>query len=129
MQQVLCIHSGNTNCVMFLLKKLSLSFLVVIQGLILIGFLLETRFGYVLTMGNNCFIILCPYVTEELWKRLPSSRVQTNKGALGALILTVPFPANVGLALHEFYIKNFPYRAPKTLHVHQYLEGVSGVAT
>ena len=79
--------------------------------------------------GQQLLHHFMPYVTEELWKRLPSSRVQTNKRALGALILTVPFPANVGLALHEFYIKNFPYRAPKTLHVHQYLEGVSGVAT
>ena len=65
-----------------------------------------------------------PYVTEELWQRLPSSRDRTNKRALGALILTVPFPTNLGLALHEFYIKNFPYRAPKTLHVHAYAKYV-----
>ena len=64
------------------------------------------------------------YVMEELWKHLPSSRDWRNKRALGALILTVPFPTDVGLALHKFYIKNFPYRAPKTLHVHAYLKYV-----
>ena len=45
MQQVLCIHGGNTNCVMFLLKQLSLS-------------LLKTHLGYVLTMCYDCFILL-----------------------------------------------------------------------
>ena len=59
MYQVPCIHGGNTNCVMFLLKQLSLSLLGVIQGLRLTGVLLETHFGYVLTMGYDCFILLC----------------------------------------------------------------------
>ena len=70
-----------------------------------------------------------PYVTKELWQHVPSSRDQTNKRALEALILIVPFLADVELALHEFYIKKFPYRAPKTLHVHQYSKGESGVTT
>ena len=82
-----------------------------------------------LNNGLQLFHHFMPYVTEELWKRLPSSRDQTNKRALEALILIVPFLADVELALHEFYIKKFPYRAPKTLHVHQYSKGESGVTT
>ena len=64
MQQVLCIHGGNTNCVVLLLKQLSLSLLGVIQSLRLTGVLLKTHFGYVLTMGYDCFILLC----SMLWK-------------------------------------------------------------
>ena len=59
MQQVLCIHGGNTNYAMFLLKQLSLSFPGMIQSLSLREVLLETHFGYVLTMGCDCFILLC----------------------------------------------------------------------
>ena len=52
----MCSQGGNTT--LFLLKQLSLSLLWTIRSLSLREVLLETHFGYILTMGCDCFILL-----------------------------------------------------------------------
>ena len=51
------VHSWWQYCVIFVLKQLSFSLLGVIKSLSLRGVFLKTHFGYILTMGCDCFIL------------------------------------------------------------------------
>ncbi|KAA8533887.1 hypothetical protein F0562_031404 [Nyssa sinensis] len=74
MQPVQCIHGGSSNCVMCLLKQSSLTLPIVIQHLHLLGAFAQDTLWLCLDNGLRLLHPFMPFVTEELWQRLPPAR-------------------------------------------------------